>query len=783
MSASETPATCRHCGSAILTDRAPAGFCCAGCAQVHALIVASGLDRFYDLRPAVVAPVNEGVLAMGDFRWLAEAQATAEAPSRPTLRVAVRGLSCVGCVWLIEKLLTEEPGLRAARVNAQRGTVALEWSPGADLPAAARRLAGFGYLLVPDDGADHREEDGLLLRLGLCGAFAMNTMLNAVPAYLGLRSDEAFAGLFRLLSVGFATLSLLVGGSYFIARAWASLRRRHLHMDLPIALGLVAAYLAAFVGWALGRPSLEYWDFVSLFTFLMLVGRWTQERAIEANRRRLPPSAPAVREVPVYADDQATAPLRQAKATELQPGDIYGVAAGQVAPVCGRLLGADTELSLAWINGESAPAHFPAGRLVPSGAQNIGRGEIRLRAEERWADSLLRKLTEAGGEGAFEPRQLARILGWYLGAVLVIAALGFLARGVSTGDWAAALQAAISVLIVSCPCAIGLAFPLATELAVGSLRRHGVYLRDHRVWERTGRIRRVVFDKTGTLTLEYPRLTETANLARLTATERAALAALVDHNLHPFGRSLREALGPAGMAHPAAGTVRALAGRGLTLRDHAEVEWSLGRPEDPADAAPLEVSATDFRRAGRLVARFTFTEELRPHAREEIARLRRAGIEVFLLSGDRPAKVAALLAELGLPADRGLGNLSPAEKAAWIRRHDGAHTLMLGDGANDALAFSEATLRGTPVVDLSLLEQQADFYLLGRDLAGLGRLLAVVRHRRRVLTEVFLFTTLYNAVVIGLSLAGMMSPLWATVLMPASAILTLAHVTVRMRRA
>jgi Cu2+-exporting ATPase len=750
---------------------------------VHALILASGLELYYTLRPEAVPPVNEGVLEIRDFAWLANAQSSAETAARPTLRTAIRGIACVGCVWLIEKLLTEEPGVKAARVNAQRATVVLEWMGGADLPAAARRLAGFGYLLVPDDGTEHPAEDGLLLRLGLCGAFAMNTMLNAVPGYLGLRSEETFAGLFRLLSVGFATLSMLVGGSYFIARAWASLRHRRLHMDLPIALGLIAAYLAALIGWALGRPTLEYWDFVSLFTFLMLVGRWTQERAIEANRRRLPPSAPAVREVPVYADDQAAAPLRRAKATELRPGDIFGVAPGQVAPVCGRLLGAETELSLAWINGEAAPAHFPSGRLVPSGAQNIGRGEIRLQAEERWADSLLRKLTEAGGEGAFEPRQLARILGWYLGTVLLIAALGFLGRGALTGDWAAALQAAISVLIVSCPCAIGLAFPLATELAVGCLRRDGVYLRDHRVWERTGRIRRVVFDKTGTLTLEYPRLTEPDSLGRLTEAERAALAALVDHNLHPFGRSLREALGPMAMANPAAGTVRSIAGRGLTLRDHADVEWSLGRPAETAGSAIPEVSATDFRRAGRLVARFTFTEELRPHACAEIARLRRAGIEVFLLSGDRPKRVAALLSELGLPADHGLGNLSPTEKADWVRHHDGAHTLMLGDGANDALAFSEATLRGTPVVDLGLLEQQADFYLLGRDLAGLGRLFAVARHRRRVLTEVFVFTTTYNAAVIGLSLAGMMSPLWATVLMPASAILTLAHVTVRMRRA
>jgi Cu2+-exporting ATPase len=145
--------------------------------------------------------------------------------------------------------------------------------------------------------------------------------------------------------------------------------------------------------------------------------------------------------------------------------------------------------------------------------------------------------------------------------------------------------------------------------------------------------------------------------------------------------------------------------------------------------------------------------------------------------------VTSLLSHLGLPATSGLGGLSPEQKADWIRRHDGATTLMVGDGANDALAFSEATLRGTPVVDLGLLEQKADFYLLGHDLRGLGRLFAVARHRRRVLTEVFLFTIVYNLVAIGLAAAGIMSPLLATVMMPTSAILTLVHVTVRMRKA
>ena len=749
---------------------------------MHGLILSCGLARYYDLRTETIAPVDATILRGGDFAWLREVQAQAESIGRRSLRLGVRGVSCIGCVWLIEKMLTEGTTITSARVNAHQGALTLEWNAGADLTAAATKLCGFGYLLVPEDEGPERTDDGLTLRLGLCGAFAMNAMLNAVPAYMGLRSDEAYAGVFRLLAAGCATLSLLVGGSFFITRAVAALRHRQLHMDLPIALGLIAAYLASFVGWAGGLPTLEYWDFVSLFTFLMLVGRWTQERAIEANRRRLPASSPTLRTVPLYADESAEHPLRHAPIGEIKAGAIYGVPAGQVAPACGRLLRADAELSLVWINGESDPVPYPQGRLIPSGGLNLGHQEIRVRAAEDWADSMVRRLSEASGEGAFRPRILERILTAYLGTVIAFAAVGFGVRGLWTHDWGAALQSAISVLIVSCPCAIGLAFPLATELAVGALRRSGVYARDGGIWERALAVRRVVFDKTGTLSLETPRLTNPAALAGLAPEAKAALAALVDQNLHPFGRSLREALG-ADADRPADGRLESIPGKGMSLQDTQGVRWTLGRLDWHRASTDAATGAqAEFCREGVRLALFGFQEDPRPHAAEEIAALRRQGLDVFVLSGDKPAKVTALLQAVGLPADAGLGDLSPEQKAAWIRRHDGRHTLMLGDGANDALAFTEATLRGTPVVDLGLLEQKADFYLLGRDLRGLARLFVIARLRRRVLTEVFLFTVSYNAVVVALSLAGLMSPLLATVLMPTSAILTLLHVTARLRR-
>jgi P-type Cu2+ transporter len=776
------PQPCLHCGSPITDPAAPAGHCCAGCAQVRRLILDCGLAKFYELRPAAMPPVNASNLASADLAWIDEAQAEAEAAGRREIRLGLAGLACIGCIWLVERLLLEQPGIRAARVNAQTGTVAIEWDDGARLAPTGEALRRFGYRMSPED-TEAANDDGLGLRLGLCGAFAMNSMLHILPFYLGMGESEPISGVFRLIAVGLATLSLLVGGSLFIGRALAGLRQGRLHMDLPIALGLVSAYAASFVGWWAGVPTLEYWDFVSLFTFLMLVGRWTQERAVAANRRRLPPSAPPVARTPIYAEASDTAAARLAKPEDIRPGDILGVAPGRLAPVSGEIVGVPAEASLAWINGESDPVAFPPGRRLPAGALNIGGTELRIRADETWSTSLLRRLRDAGGDGAFEPRELGRILGIYLAVVMAIGVAGLLVHGTASGDWAEALQRMISVMVVSCPCAIGLAFPLATELSVGALRRSGVYVRHSGIWERVRRVRRAVFDKTGTLTLEHPRLANPEALESLAPEALSALAALTDGNPHPFARGLREALATRRNLLPASGPRESTPGLGLILSTPDGTRWSLGKPGWRGDTAGSEGQSTaELSRDGQRVALLRFAEEPRPGAREDLARLRDRGMEIAILSGDSPAKVATLVAKLGLPASAALGALSPEDKAAWVKGHDGARTLMVGDGANDALAFGEAALRGTPVVDLGLLEQRADFYLLGGGLGGVNRLMEVTDLRRRVLTEVFVFASVYNAATIGLSLAGMMSPLLATLLMPTSAILTVLHVGARLRR-
>jgi Cu2+-exporting ATPase len=302
------------------------------------------------------------------------------------------------------------------------------------------------------------------------------------------------------------------------------------------------------------------------------------------------------------------------------------------------------------------------------------------------------------------------------------------------------------------------------------------------LWPRLSRVRRIVFDKTGTLTGENPELANPEELISLDATARSALAALVRDNLHPRGRALYEALLAAGDASSAAGTLHETIGQGVTLATETG-EWRLGRASwaenlNAGEGAKREEAETVFTRDGQVVARFRFRETPRVGASADLDALRRRGFALAILSGDEPNHVAALARAVGVSEECARGALTPQEKAAWVERNGGGETLLLGDGANDSLAFDRALCRGTPVVYRGVLAQKADFYYLGRGLAGLPALFAVNDTRRRTQAALLVFSVVYNAVAVGLAVAGKMNPLLAAILMPISSLLTLVIVVV-----
>ena len=784
---------CLHCGAPLAGDTArESGFCCAGCAYVHRLVHEHGLDRYYKIRDALVAPVDPSVFQPRDFSWLAELQQTAEkAVGASELELDIQGISCAGCVWLIEKLFHQQTGALQIETDAQVGRLRVKWMPRQfDAPAFARTLQSFNYLVgPPGEEPAVPESRQLVRRVGLCAAFSMNIMLFTLPVYFGMKADFAYARLFGLLSMVFATFSLLTGGIYFLNRAVRALRDGVMHIDLPIAVGITGAYLGSLYGWLSGKDDLVYFDFVGTFILLMLCGRWAQTVAVERNRHRLLSGHARPHKVRV---NSRQGPVDRT-VEELAVGDIFAVRSGQVVPVESSLESTGATFGTAWINGEAEARTCSAGARVPAGAVNLGRAEIVLRAAQTWSASLLAQLLKPTRRDTYRHAFLERVVRGYLIAVFVIATFSGVAWWFATRNAARTWAVVTAVLVVSCPCAIGLAFPLSDEMATVALRKRGVFVREGDLWPRLARVRKIIFDKTGTLTLETPSLENPAALTALAPEARAALLALVTDNPHPVSQSLYESLLSDGQVTvPApAGEFGELTGLGTTLRTTTGL-WSLGRPGwrgRPADACePLEEKSpaghdAEFACDGVVLACFHFADAVRPGARAEIAALQERGYATYILSGDRQAKVDAMAAALGIARENAVAGSTPEEKAEWVRQIDRRDTLMLGDGANDSLAFDRALVRGTPVIHRGVLAAKSDFYYLGRRLGGLQELLKVAAVRRRTQRWLATFSIGYNLIAVALAAAGLMNPLLAAILMPASSLASLAIVGFGMRPA
>ncbi len=783
---------CKHCDAVFEPTDGRTEFCCAGCEYVYRLIRGQNLDKFYTLRQGTAQPVGSVVFQPRDYRWLEglgkAANEKEKADPLASLTIDVQGVSCVGCVWLIEKVFMDLPGARSIRVNANTGQIKLCWLKNAfDLVGFARQLQGFGYLLGPAGQSVKRESSRLVVKIGLAAALALNTMLFTLPAYLGMSEDFQFAGLFGVLAFVFASLSLLIGGSYFFRRSIMGIKRGVLHIDLPISLGIIAAYGASVYAWFQGHSQNIYFDFVSTFIFLMLVGRWTQQVAVEKNRNHLLSEGVKLPPVSVFEKDGEL--CEETKAVELlDPGEHYSVVEGQAIPVCSKLVDPSASLGMDWISGESEVRSARAGQLIEAGAINVSHGEVRLEALESWPESILSKLLRVEPDEGGKDRLMEKIIRVYLIAVLMAAALGAAFWMYFIGDSQIALQVFVSILVVSCPCALGVSLPLADEIAVAKLRRKGVYVRSESFWARLRKIRKVIFDKTGTLTLETLVLGNPEALRNLSNEKRSILYAMVRNNRHPVSSCLREYLLADGydMTSPIPeGRLKEETGQGLEFTQDKHI-WRLGRSgwaggEEVNSETGELVNDCHFTCDENLVTSFSLKDSVREDACSAVTELKKQGHEVFILSGDRQEKVSNMARLLGLSKKEGMGQLTPEEKARWVQSVNKGDPLMIGDGANDSLAFDEATCRGTPAIDRGLLEQKADFYFMGRNLGGILSLFQMAQAHRRAVRLVMAFAITYNLIAVSVCLMGWMNPLLAAIIMPISSLVSLGFVGLGLR--
>jgi P-type Cu2+ transporter len=690
------------------------------------------------------------------------------------LHLMAEGVHCGGCVRRIERALASEPDVVEARVNLTTRRLVLGWTgPAARANTLVGRASALGYRFVPYDPealgqADAAVERELLRAMAVAGFAAGNIMLLSISVWAGLVQDMGPAT--RSLFYWFSALIALPAIAYsirpFARSAWTALRARTTNMDVPITVGvLVATAMSLFEVATGGRHA--YFDSAVTLLFFLLLGRYLDRRA----RGRARSAAQRL----VALGAQAATVLepdgsrRVLPAKELLPGMTLLVAPGERIAVDGVVKAGASELDMSLVTGESLPVKIGAGERVFAGTVNLAAA-LRVEAAAVGEGTLLAeivRLLEAAEQRRSRYVAIAdRVARGYTPAVHLAALATFLGWFFLMGaPWQAALLVAVSVLIVTCPCALGLAVPAVQVVASGRLMRRGILLKSPTALERLAEIDTVVFDKTGTLTLGRPELMDREAIDPAALTEAASLAA---NSRHPLARALVCASPPVSVAAGVAETP----GEGLALATPAgEIRLGSRRWCGVADGGEGEGPELWLARPGRALVAFRFADRLRPDAAETVAALRARGLGVALLSGDRRATVARLAGELGIEDWR--AEASPKEKAERLAAlmGQGRRVLMVGDGLNDAPALAAAFVSASPASAADIARTAADALFQGERLAPLLDLVGVAARAKRLLRQNFALALGYNLVAVPLAMLGFVTPLVAAVAMSGSSLL------------
>jgi len=772
----------------------------AVCQAIHE----AGLEAFYDRlqkREATLLPPPDAPSDLDQYD-LAEVQqefVRRLADGSSDALLLVEGIHCAACVWLIEKALAGLPGIVTAEVNLAHQRLHLRWrQQDVKLSAVLRRLAAIGYAAVPYDaeaseGAVRRQNRRLLFRMAFAGFGAMNIMWISIALYAGAFSgiDDEIRRFFHWVSMFIALPVLLYSGWGFTTAALRGLRLGQLTMDLPIAIGawVTFAYSVYQTLWGGGEV---YFDTVVTFLFVILIGRYLEalaRRNASSATHRLLELQPRMA-TRLTDDGEERLPVRR-----LQVGDRVLVKPGDKVPADGVVIDGRSHVDESMLTGESMPVRKQAGDRVDAGTVN-GDGSLVVEVAVVGSGTMLSRiihLVEAAQGSKADVQQLAdRIVPWFVSATLLLAAITFAFW--SRSDFDTALLAATAVLIITCPCALGLATPMAIAVSAGLGARHGVLVRDGRALERLASITHVVFDKTGTLTEGRMRVVAVHAAAGMDDSRLLGIAASVErHFRHPLAVAIagdarvtrfldcRDAqehrgLGASGSVE---GQVVLLGSSRFLERQHVAIPADLAERQrriEDGMGTPILV-AIDGSFAGLLHVQ----DELRRGAVELVGELQARGIGTTLLTGDSERAASRFAEQLGsmqviaecLPEDK-------SEQIAALQRR-GERVLMIGDGINDApaLALADVGIAMGSGTDVSM--QCSDVVLIGDELPKIGWAIGLGRQALRTIRQNIVLSLLYNMILVPVAMAALVTPVFAAVAMPVSSLLVIGN-AIRIRR-
>ncbi len=721
---------CAHCGEPA-TGPAPA-YCCAGCRTLAGILpdapAAESRYAHYDDPAFLDRFVHDGAIEL-----------------------EIDAMHCPSCVSVLERLPRTVLGVREARVDFGRRRLRLAWD--GPLSSVADAVHALGYPSRPVGVSDPTSGRGELLRLGISFALAGNVMLLSAALYAG--ADGVFARAFEWAAFLLAVPVVTYGAWPFYRGAIAGLRARVPHMDLPVSLGLIGGFSASLVATFTGHGEV-YYDSLAALVFLLLLGRRLQTAGHRAavGRAELLWSL-----TPGGATRREDGEWRSVPATALRSGDLVRVAAGETLAVDGDVESGRGALDLRLLTGESRPVAVAPGAQVFAGTVNLGE-PLEVRATASGAETRLGGIVEMAARADADRAPVVRIAdraaGWFVLGVLALAVVG--GAYWWSHDPSRVFDVVVSLLVVSCPCALGLATPVALAVARGRAASAGLLFASTAAVERLARVDRVALDKTGTLTEGRMQVTQTW----LDPAHRRLVGALEARSIHPLARAL------ATDDDLPVSDVLETPGRGIRGRVAGHLveigaPGALGIPDaDPRlhrGETPVAV-----RIDGEVVGLIALDDPLRPDAADAVADLRALGVGPEVLSGDHPSAATAVGARLGIPAR---GGVDPEGKAAHVR---GGGVAMVGDGFNDAPALRAAEVGLAVRGGAEMALRVADVFLAREGVAAVADAIEGAQRALRVVHRNLAFSLAYNVIFASLALAGLISPLAAAVLMPISSL-------------
>ncbi|MFZ6646848.1 heavy metal translocating P-type ATPase [Undibacterium sp. TJN25] len=809
---------CFHCGLPLPADAhwsVSIGaqlrrMCCPGCQAVAAAIIDSGCADYYGSRSRYPETQNgRDIPAAAQLKTDQAVPENTSAAGDADIETAfsIEGIRCSACVWLIERRLGSLPGVLSASLNVANEKLDVRWASGQSQPGAiTAALHDIGYTAHAYQVLEHgdmvrRHSKQLFRQLFIAGLAMMQVMMYAFPAYISAADaiDMDQAALMRWASLLLTLPAVCYCALPFFKGAWFSLRNRHLGMDVPVAFGILAAFGASVVATVQGKGDV-YFDSVTMFIFLLLGSRYLEMAArrkafdsLEKMQQALP--AAAIR-LPGYPHSKAEEIIA---AGSLRPGDAILIRAGDIIAADSAIIDGHTAIDASLLSGESRLVEKTTGEELPGGAVNVQQAVVakvvRLAHDSRL--SVLIRLSERAGAG--KPKavsQLDRVASVFVGVQLMLALAVFcIWRYIAPGE---AWIAAISVLVVSCPCALSLATPAALASAGGRLLQQGVLLMQPNVLETLTRVSHVVFDKTGTLTLGRASLQYIEAEGSLSSRQCLQLVARMEAaSSHPLACALRRAAeaqtadasgGSEGGDGIAVSDIHSVPGMGLQVNAGGTlyrigssqfVENMLGRDIQHASDSPSSsvYLASEF----EYLARFELRDAVRSDAAETVRRLQRAGKEVILLSGDDEHIVQKIAAELGIW--EAYGNRLPEQKLQFVQnlQRYGAVVAMVGDGINDAAVLRAADVSFAMGSGSSLAQVSADAVLMSEHTGSLYDTLMLAKQSRSVIRQNLVWACLYNLIAIPAAACGYLSPLLSGAGMALSSMVVVLN-ALRLRR-